>query len=62
MHLPGAYLANRYGGKYTLGIGILLTAVFTLMTHAAVEWGDAAALIVIRVLMGLGEGIYNKTN
>lgn len=49
-------LAERFGGKYSLGLGILSTAIFTLLTPVAVEWGDATALIVLRVLMGLGEG------
>ncbi|XP_058791446.1 sialin-like [Phymastichus coffea] len=55
-HLPGGMMAEKFGGKYTLGIGILLTAVFTLLTPNAVDWGGAPALIVLRVLMGLGEG------
>ncbi|XP_008215710.1 putative inorganic phosphate cotransporter isoform X1 [Nasonia vitripennis] len=55
-HLPGGMLAERFGGKYSLGLGILSTAIFTLLTPVAVKWGDATALIVLRVLMGLGEG------
>ena len=49
-------IADKYGGKYTLGIGILLTAIFTLLTPFAVYWGDSNALIILRTLMGLGEG------
>lgn len=49
-------MAEKFGGKYTLGLGILSTAIFTLLTPWAVEWGGATALIVLRVLMGLGEG------
>ncbi|XP_011152282.1 putative inorganic phosphate cotransporter isoform X2 [Harpegnathos saltator] len=55
-HLPGGMLAERFGGKYSLGLGILSTAIFTLLTPVAVEWGEATALIVLRILMGLGEG------
>lgn len=55
-HLPGGMLAEKFGGKYSLGLGILSTAIFTLLTPVAVEWGDVTALIVLRVLMGLGEG------
>lgn len=55
-HLPGGILAEKFGGKWTLGCGILSTAIFTLATPWAVEWGDATALIVLRMLMGLGEG------
>ncbi|XP_035743008.1 putative inorganic phosphate cotransporter [Vespa mandarinia] len=55
-HLPGGLLAERFGGKYSLGLGILSTAVTTLLTPVAVKWGGATALIVLRFLMGLGEG------
>ncbi|XP_032684299.1 putative inorganic phosphate cotransporter [Odontomachus brunneus] len=55
-HLPGGMLAEKFGGKYSLGLGMLSTAIFTLLTPIAVEWGEATALIVLRILMGLGEG------
>lgn len=54
-HLPGGLLAERFGGKYTLGFGILGTAVFTLLTPVVVEEFGATGLIVIRVIEGLGE-------
>lgn len=56
-HLPGGLIAEKYGGKHTLGIGILLTAIFTLLTPAAVKWGDYVALVALRIAMGFGEGI-----
>lgn len=34
------YLAEKFGGKYTLGLGILSTAIFTLLTPICVEWGE----------------------
>lgn len=54
-HLPGGMLAERFGGKYTLGFGVLSTAVFTLLTPWAVDFGGATGLIILRVLEGLGE-------
>lgn len=55
-HLPGGMLAERFGGKYSLGFGVLSTAVFTLLTPWAVHVGGATGLIILRVLEGLGEG------
>lgn len=55
-HLPGGMLSEKFGGKYSLGLGILATAVFTLITPIIVEFGEATGLIAIRVLMGLCEG------
>ncbi|XP_058793473.1 sialin-like isoform X2 [Phymastichus coffea] len=56
-HLPGGFIAEKYGGKHTLGFGILITAILTILTPAAVYVGDSIALIILRILMGLGEGI-----
>lgn len=76
-HIPGGILAEKFGGKYTLSLGILSTAVFTILTPFSVEYGSFflkmifffqihrtkkcfpggyKALIVLRILMGLGEG------
>lgn len=55
-HIPGGILAERFGGKYTLGLGILSTAAFTVLTPITVEKGGAYGLIALRILMGLGEG------
>ncbi|XP_058791429.1 putative inorganic phosphate cotransporter isoform X2 [Phymastichus coffea] len=55
--MPGAALAEKFGGKQTLGLGIFSTALLTVMIPKTVEWGDSSGLIVLRVLMGLCEGI-----
>uniref|UniRef100_A0A6P4FJU2 Sialin isoform X2 n=1 Tax=Drosophila rhopaloa TaxID=1041015 RepID=A0A6P4FJU2_DRORH len=55
-HLPGGVLADKFGGKWTLSLGIFLTAIFTLITPMCIVYGGSDALIVLRVLMGLGEG------
>lgn len=39
-HVPGGVISMRYGGKYTLSIGILSTAIFTLLTPVVIEWGE----------------------
>ena len=49
-------MAEKYGGKWIFGIGILATAVLTLLTpvtaYAGKEW-----FIVLRVIEGLFEGV-----
>ncbi|XP_055294957.1 sialin-like [Sitodiplosis mosellana] len=55
-HVPGGVIAEKYGGKWTLSLGILSTAIFTLLTPFAVQHGGHIALIILRILMGLGEG------
>lgn len=54
-HIPGGILAEKYGGKYTLSLGILSTAIFTLLTPMAINFGGAPWLIGLRFLEGLGE-------
>ncbi|XP_046751246.1 putative inorganic phosphate cotransporter isoform X2 [Diprion similis] len=55
-HIPGGVMSEKFGGKYSLGLGILSTGILTLLTPVAVESGGAPALIVLRFFMGLGEG------
>lgn len=55
-HIPGGILAQKYGGKWTLSLGILSSAIFTILTPIATIHGGYVALIVCRVLMGLSEG------
>ncbi|KAK4874858.1 hypothetical protein RN001_014218 [Aquatica leii] len=55
-HMPGGILAEKFGGKYSLGIGILSTAIFTLLTPIVARVGDWKWLCFLRVCVGLGEG------
>lgn len=54
--IPGGRLAELFGGKYIYGIGVLVTAVFTLLTPVAARNG-LPALVLVRVLEGMGEGV-----
>lgn len=52
----GGKLADRYGGKVVLGFGVLIWSLFTLVAPPAAALG-IAALIVARILMGMGEAV-----
>ncbi|XP_023247678.1 sialin-like [Copidosoma floridanum] len=56
-HIPGGLLAEKFGGKYTLGLGIFLTAIFTTLVPPLVKWGNSTVLIILRVLMGFSSGV-----
>lgn len=56
MHLPGAMLAERIGGKSVLVTGLASTVLLTLLTPISVSFGDAYALIIIRALIGSFQG------
>jgi ACS family sodium-dependent inorganic phosphate cotransporter len=52
----GGFLADRYGGKIVLGYGLLLWSLFTVLTPVF-AYNGFFAILIIRVLMGLGEGV-----
>lgn len=54
--MPGGIIAEKFGGKHTLGLGILSTAILTVLTPFCVNYGDSTTLVILRVLMGIGEG------
>lgn len=45
-HVPGGVIAEKYGGKWTLSLGILSTAVFTALTPICVEKGKKKLFII----------------
>lgn len=54
--LLGGYLADRFGGKVILAIGVIWWSAFTVLTPPAAALG-IAVLVMARVLMGMGEGV-----
>ncbi|XP_043940742.1 sialin-like [Protopterus annectens] len=54
--IPGGYLADRFGGKLLLGLGVIVTSVLTLLTPLAAELG-VPYLVILRALEGFGEGV-----
>lgn len=38
-HIPGAMLAQKFGGKYVLALSILLSAIMSIVTPVAVQYG-----------------------
>ncbi len=53
-HLPGGWLADRFGGRRVLGAGTLGWTVATGVTPLA---GGLGGLVAVRVALGLGEGM-----
>ncbi|XP_061111364.1 sialin isoform X1 [Conger conger] len=54
--IPGGYLSGHLGGRVFLGVGVVSTAVLTLLTPLAAELG-VHWLFALRVLEGVGEGV-----
>src|SRR3984957_20347863 len=51
--LVGGWIADRYGGRWTLAVCALVWAVTTLLTGAVV---GLATLFAVRLVLGMGEG------
>ena len=51
----GALLAQKYGGKIMLGVGILITSVLTLIIPMVAH--SLPLLYTVRAIMGLGESV-----
>ena len=52
--IPGGWLSERIGGRWIYGIGIVMTAVLTLLTPV-VAYISVWLLIAVRVLEGFFE-------
>ena len=52
--IPGGWIASRFGGKHLFGLGILLSAILTLLTPWAARQ-SVGALVAVRVLEGVGQ-------
>ena len=54
--IPGGRLAELWGGKWLYGLGVLVTAFFTLITPWAANT-SVYLLVAVRIMEGLGEGV-----
>lgn len=52
--IPGGWVAENYGGTRMYGLGVLCTAILTMLTPVAASFG-ANAVVALRVLEGIGE-------
>ncbi|MDA8773116.1 ACS family MFS transporter [Luminiphilus sp.] len=56
LQVVGGRLADRYGGKAVLGMGVILWSLFTVLTPPAAALGFTI-LILTRIAMGMGEAV-----
>ncbi len=56
LQIVGGRLADRYGGKVILGMGVLMWSVFTILTPPAAALG-LTVLIMARIAMGMSEAV-----
>lgn len=55
-HLPGGLLAEKFGSKWIIGMGVLCSSLATLITPWAIHVDEATGLFIIRAIKGFGEG------
>ena len=56
LQIPAGYLSDRFGGKWVLGLGVVLWSLFTLLTPASGALG-ITMLLACRFLMGVAEAV-----
>jgi len=56
LQIPGGWLADRFGSRRLLVLALVFWSIFTGLTGLV---GSLSALIVVRVLFGVGEGLEN---
>ncbi|MEM9173721.1 MAG: ACS family MFS transporter [Myxococcota bacterium] len=56
LQIIGGRLADRFGGKRVLGVGVILWSLFTLLTPPAAFLG-LGALLLARIGLGAGEAV-----
>jgi len=56
LQVVGGRLADRYGGKIVLGLGVLIWSLFTVITPPAAFLG-IGLLLLARIGMGMGEAV-----
>ena len=47
-------MAEIFGGRLVMGLGVLITALLTILSPVVARW-DTTAFIVLRVLEGMAE-------
>ena len=52
--IPGGWLADRFGSKYTFGVGILMSSICTLLIPLSANVG-VWCIVLVRVLAGVFE-------
>ncbi|CAG7834709.1 unnamed protein product [Allacma fusca] len=55
--IPGGFLAKKYGGKWPIGFGLLISAIFTLLTPIMAKT-DKRLLIFSRIVQGVSSGLH----
>ncbi|XP_037805956.1 sialin-like [Lucilia sericata] len=55
-HIPGALIAESYGGKRVLIITLTIMSFITLATPSLVNQYGVKGLLILRIMLGLSEG------
>ncbi|XP_013113526.2 putative inorganic phosphate cotransporter isoform X1 [Stomoxys calcitrans] len=55
--LPGGVLCKKYGSKLIMGLAIFCSGVLSVLTPFSVNWGGWKSLCVIRIVLGLAQGL-----
>ncbi|CAG9820191.1 unnamed protein product [Phaedon cochleariae] len=60
-HIPGGWLADKFGAKHVMGTCILVSSILNLLYPLAISKGGYTAAIVLRTFVGLFQGPLHPT-
>ncbi|XP_060522935.1 putative inorganic phosphate cotransporter isoform X2 [Cylas formicarius] len=55
-HVPGGLIADRYGGRWVLGICMFTSTIVTLVFPLSTQHGGHVVAIALRFILGLAQG------
>lgn len=53
--IPGGMWADKYGGKITVALGVMLSSLGSLLTPYVARTHGPIALVVLRLVIGLAQ-------
>lgn len=57
VHMPVGYLCDRFGARYILTTGFLVSILCTALTPISVQVFGYAGMIALRIIQGCGQGV-----
>lgn len=55
--IPGGYFADKFGAKQVLSFGVITWSLSTVLVPAAASASNLSVLLVVRAMLGFGEGV-----
>ncbi|XP_050517726.1 putative inorganic phosphate cotransporter isoform X3 [Diabrotica virgifera virgifera] len=55
-HVPGGWLADKFGGRHVMGTCMVVSSVVSILTPLAIQYGSSWGAIILRIILGFAQG------